>query len=255
MMHGGCRCASRPHQHPDIQNVKRKIQQVISRAINIAQSATWLIRAEKYYVPLVRTIDTRAVAEIVDRFAGDEGFADGRKYLRLGWYLRDNLARAVMLGLHDGAKLRVLDLGSGAGYFLLASRHFGHRVMGFDLPGNRFYEEMLRQFELPRVEAAIKPFEPMPDLDGKFDLITAFAVTFASGKRFPEATEWGRDEWHYFINDLRRFLNPGGRVFLRLNIGRIAGLYDARRYAYLRNVPKGFRVRIINRRELDIHME
>src|SRR5262245_66568700 len=96
-------------------------------------------------------------------------FRDGRKYLRLPLYLRDSVARAVALGLDRSPPLRVLDLGSGAGYFLLACRHFGHDALGFDLPANEFYRAMFRRFGLARVEGTIRPLADVEGIDGRFD--------------------------------------------------------------------------------------
>lgn len=227
-----------------------RVNRVLSGLANFAAALPNLIAGERHYARIVRALDRNAIRAIIRRFAAEPGFRDGRKYLRLRWYLRDSVARAVALGLHRHDSIRVLDLGSGAGYFLLACRHFGHEVMGFDKPANRFYEAMFRHFRLPRVEGQISPLQRIQGLDGQFDLITAFAVTFANTGRNGKLDYWGKEEWSYFFADMRARLRPGGRLFLRLNIAHMRGLLDRGRFSYLHEPVAGFQVRIFNRREV-----
>ncbi len=227
-----------------------RINRLCSGVVNVASTVPALLKAESHVRPLIATMDRASIASIIRTFTENKRFADGRKYLKLNVYLRDSLARTVALGLDRSPPLRVLDLGSGAGYFLVACRHFGHSVIGFDLPGNGFYAAMFRALKLDRVESAIMPFAPLKGLDGQFDLITAYAVTFSKQGRIPGATEWSKAEWHYFLNDLRRILRPGGRLFLRMNISEVTGLHDRAKYDYFYSVPDGYSVEVLNRREV-----
>ena len=59
------------------------------------------------------------------------------------------------------------------------------------------------------------PFDPLPDLGRKFDLVTAFSIDF--NRISKQDWWWGPEEWAFFLDDLKRHLNPGGRVFLALN--------------------------------------
>ncbi len=220
------------------------------RLVNLADMTPHLIAGEKYYREIAGGLDRDAIESIIMQFTGIAEFRDGRKYLRIGLYLRDSVARAVALGLHRHAPLRLLDLGSGAGYFLLACRHFGHDVTGFDLPGNEFYRAMFRQFGLPRIEGAILPLTSVDGIDGQFDLITAFAVTFSKSRHHGGAQDWGQREWLFFLDDMRRHLRTGGRLFLRLNLPQLRGLFDLETYGFFHGRIPGFEVRILNRREL-----
>ena len=60
----------------------------------------------------------------------------------------------------------------------------------------------------------IAAFESLDVPHQKFDLITAFSVTF---DRDAERHRWRRDEWQFLLRDLRRLLVDDGRIFLRLN--------------------------------------
>ena len=230
--------------------VGKLLSRVVSGAVNVIGSLPYLLAAERHVHALSARLDRPAMTSIIAHFARIPEFRGGRKYLRASWYVRDSMARAVALGLDHNAPLRILDLGSGAGYFLLACRHFGHEVLGFDLPGNRFYAEMFRHLGLPRVEGAIQRMQPLGAVEGKFDLVTAFAVTFAKIRSADGTADWGEAEWRFFFEDIRGRLNPGGRLFLRLNLLPVAGLRDRRRYPFLYRPIPGYEVTVLNRREV-----
>ncbi len=143
------------------------------------------------------------------------------KYLDAPRWLRLNLRRVHDLGLHRGRPgLRILDLGSGAGYFLFLCRELGHQGVGMDVPEPAFYGEMFSLLGLRRVVAPVRPRVPLPPElvpadGGRFDLVTAFSIAF-NGHLSP--APWGPAEWDLLLADLRtRFLTPGGRVYLDLN--------------------------------------
>ena len=141
------------------------------------------------------------------------------KYFEAKRWLKLNIRRAQDIGV-DRTKtpLRVLDLGSGAGYFLFVCRELGHTGIGMDVPEPAFYGDIFRQFGLERVEGRIEARQPLPEellKEGKFDLVTAFSIAF-NGHKSPAL--WGAREWDFLLNDLRdRFLKPGGRIYLDLN--------------------------------------
>jgi SAM-dependent methyltransferase len=137
------------------------------------------------------------------------------KYLDVDRFLKMNIRRAQDLRLNLGAPLRVLDLGSGGGYFLTVCRFLGHGGIGIDLDEPAMYGEMFEAFGLKRVIWRIEAFQPLPSLGERFDLITAFSIAFNGHKR---EGRWGMPEWEFLLNDLRRnLLKPGGRIYLDLN--------------------------------------
>ena len=226
------------------------VQRRVSRGLNVIRSFALLPSAEPHVRAVLKSIDAAGLDDLRVKYAGDPDFRNGRKYLRSAWYLRENVVRALTLGLKDSSPLRVLDIGSGAGYFLLACRHFGHEGIGVDLPGKPFYADMFRLLGLHRVEAAVMPKQPLREVAGTFDLITAFAVTFDRLRSGRDAPRWTAAEWDFFLDDMRRLLRPGGRLFLRLNLHDVRGLHDRQEYAvFYRPVP-GFSVRVLNRREI-----
>lgn len=141
---------------------------------------------------------------------------DWPKYINAPKWVEVSIRRAQDLRLMSRPRpLRILDLGSGGGFFLLVARHLGHSGIGVDISYPEMYGELFSLFGLERVIHRIEPFEPLPDLGGEFDMVTGFCVCFNGHK-----TEkvWGPKEWHFLLEDLRtRFLKPDGEVFFRLN--------------------------------------
>ena len=139
------------------------------------------------------------------------------KYADLELWLRRAWKEATRLDLERSPPVDVLDIGMGPGYFLYFCRKLGHRVTGLDRPGFYPFWQCLRQWlGIHRViEHTIKPKQKLPPELGRFDLVTAFRAQF--NFNLNEKRLWNLDEWAFFLDDLKRHLNPGGRVFLGLN--------------------------------------
>jgi SAM-dependent methyltransferase len=111
---------------------------------------------------------------------------------------------------------RILDIGSGAGYFLYVCKQLGHSGMGLDLPEPPLYTETFQLMGLTRVIHRIEPFQTLPDLGvERFDWVTGFAVCF-NNHDTPQL--WGPREWEFFLNNLQeKVLKPKGKIFFQLN--------------------------------------
>ena len=137
------------------------------------------------------------------------------KYLEIDHWIGVNLRRVLSLGLDLKPRRRILDLGCGTGYFLHICRRLGHDVLGLDWPGCPvWYADLMKVLEVPRGVWWIKPFEPLPDLGGRFDVVTAFMICFNG--HLSEGL-WKKEEWAFFLDDLWTRLNPGAIVWLQLN--------------------------------------
>jgi len=72
----------------------------------------------------------RPFRDICRRYAVKKPGASPRKYLDLKWWVRVNAARLRESRLDSPPHLRILDLGSGAGYFVYLCRRLGPGVAG-----------------------------------------------------------------------------------------------------------------------------
>jgi SAM-dependent methyltransferase len=161
-------------------------------------------------------VDQAALTRIREKYSVPGELTHWPKYVDAPRWLRLNIKRAQELRLNTRRRpLRILDLGSGGGYFLLVSRFLGHSGVGLDIDDPPMYGEMFEAFGLSRVIWTIKAFEPLPDLGERFDLVTAFSICFNEHKR---PGVWGPEPWRFLLQDLKhRFLKPSGEIFLGLN--------------------------------------
>jgi SAM-dependent methyltransferase len=197
-------------------NLSRKLQK-------IATGEAWASGVDRYYRwkhplavdSLLEKVDRAKLNQICEKYHVPGEIKAWPKYTDYEHWLGRAVDHVRELRLDRDPKLHILDIGSGAGYFLFVLKQLGHRVFGLDLAEPEFYGELFPLFGIERVIWRIEAFEPLPDVGRRFDLVTAFAICFnghGSGK------VWGRKEWEFFLSDLQsRYLNPGARIFLALN--------------------------------------
>ena len=178
-------------------------------------------RIEVEYRKLLETIDPTSFRDrfrtFWDPFAGTRP----AKFLDLETWFREAVFRFYLVDadrLEPGA--RVLDLGSGSGYFLAVCRTHGLDAMGLDLAGEPFYDEMFSFLGLPRQIHRIEPFQPLPELGRDWSLVTAFMTCFDCDER---GQPWGSEEWQFLLDDLHPRIGTNGRLVMKLNLNPISG--------------------------------
>ncbi len=186
-----------------------------------------------------QTIDTDefAALQAKHQFAGlaqaRHKHTCGEKYLALETYLAVNLARAYALKLPRSRPLRILDIGTGTGYFPYVCGHFGHTVAALDMDDKPIYNDVTRALGVDRTTWKVRAFEALPNLGTRFDLVTAFRIVFNRNSEVEGV--WRVPEWSYFLEDLRQHqLVPNGRVYLDLNAERDGKRYDGSLLAFFK---------------------
>ena len=134
--------------------------------------------------------------------------------------LRIASLKALTLGLHSALPARILDIGSGGGYFVTECRHPGHDAHGTEVPTSRLnnetaaaYREIGQALQWEPKRLLIQAHTPI-ELTTSYDLITAHKITFND---YRKPTEWGVSQWQFFVQDALRLLTPGGHLVLDLN--------------------------------------
>jgi SAM-dependent methyltransferase len=163
---------------------------------------------------IIETFDGPDFQHIRQRYAVENPGEDWPKYLALDRWIDINIRRIREIELDLTRPKRILDLGCGAGYFLHIAQLLGHKGLGLDVDYLPMFAEITRLLGVRRVISRIEPFTPLPDLRGKFDLITAFMICFNNHK---EPNLWDVPEWEFFLDDLAKYLAPRGRIWLELN--------------------------------------
>ena len=163
---------------------------------------------------IIASIDQEKFRDIHDRHAVPDPGSTWPKYLDLKKWMQVNLRRVRDLELDFGRRREILDIGSGAGYFLYICKWLGHKPVGLDVDEVPMYPEMTRMLGLERVVWRVEAFVPLPELGRKFDVIAAFMICFNNHNR---EDLWDVAEWNFFLDDVARHLKPGGRIWLELN--------------------------------------
>jgi hypothetical protein len=147
----------------------------------------------------------------LSKTAGKSKYLDAER--RLGESLRD----AMDLELHLAPPLRILDIGTGPGYFPYVCKKFGHDCIGLDKPGMTMFEALRKWVGTKVIDHRISPRGPLTTLAGKFDVVTAFRCPFyvvRSQRRLFTIAEWS-----YFLDDLKgNLLLPSGSFHLKMNL-------------------------------------
>jgi SAM-dependent methyltransferase len=152
---------------------------------------------------------------IRSRFAVDAPGLAAEKYLNYQAYIPVYHRDMVVLGLDAGPKLRILDLGTGFGYYPFICSCFGHEAEAVDIDTLPLYNEVTTALGVKRTVCRIEAFTPMPLDRGRFDLVMAFATCFNNNSS-PDL--WGQKEWAFFLKDLvTNHLTEDGRLFFRIN--------------------------------------
>lgn len=109
--------------------------------------------------------------------------------------------------------LRVLDIGSGYGYFLLACRRVGHEAVGIDAP-DPVIEGAARILDAEYIPHRITESDLLPTGLGMFDVATMMGVNLRG-----KGGWWGSTEYRRLWQAVEGHLVPGGSWIVQPNRG------------------------------------
>jgi SAM-dependent methyltransferase len=163
-------------------------------------------------------IDWLQFRELRHKYPYRPGSPQINRFEDIVYWIDINVERAQDLWLDRSPPLRILDIGSGAGYFLYVCKSFGHQVLGFDTDSEPLFGATTKLLDVPRVIGRVERQTPMPDLGGRFDLMTAHRICFHRVGKVRDGVEWSPADWEFFIKDVRtNLLNERGRLLLDFN--------------------------------------
>src|ERR1700719_3597184 len=197
----------------------RKLQKLFSR--EIFASASEHISRLTHPVNkdcILDDIDWLQFRDLRHKYPYRPGSPQINRFEDIVYWIDINVERAQDLWLDRAQPLRILDLGSGAGYFLYVCKHFGHDALGFDTDSEPLFGATTELLGVRRVIGRIERQTPLPDLGQKFDLVTAHRICFHRIGKVRDGSEWSPADWEFFIADVRaRLLGPSGRLLLDFN--------------------------------------
>ena len=197
--------------------LRHKLRKLITRepyesVLEHALRALHPVRAQ----PFLEGLDPREWHTLREEYPHRPGARRINRYDDFDYWIRINIERAQDIWLDRSPPLRILDLGSGAGYFLHVCNRLGHHATGLDIDDEPLFRGTTKLLGVERVLHRIEPTTPLPSL-GKFDLITAHRICFnrLGRNEAGDWNEWSVQEWSYFLDDVRaNLLNSSGRIVL-----------------------------------------
>ena len=137
------------------------------------------------------------------------------KYLDYKYWILENLIRIYNLNIDRKQNLKILDIGTGFGYFPFICEFFGNQAEAIDLDTNDMYNSVIKLLDIKRHSYCIEANKPLP-LNTKFDIITGYMICFNNHKT---DKLWGVIEWDYFLNSMKsNNLYNNGFIFFSFNL-------------------------------------
>lgn len=164
---------------------------------------------------IIATIDKKGFKIIKDKYIDVAPAPGYSKYLDIDLWIMRNLWHVYLLGLQDSSSKMVLDIGTGCGFFPYICRFFGHEIKTIDITIEPIFNEIIKFFDIERLEFEVKEYQPLPNVNKRFDLVTGFMIYFNNHKK---ENIWGPKEWSFFLEDLiKNHLTSHAEAFFTLN--------------------------------------
>jgi hypothetical protein len=177
------------------------------RQLRIAHTA-------KGHVPdVIASIDVEGLMQLRKRARERTRTINNIKYFNLNAYIYEHVRRALWLDLHRKRR-RILDIGTGFGYFPYVCEFFSNTAVAIDVPGHHLFDDVTQFLGITKIHQYVEPFKPLTGVDRSFDLVTAFQVAFNGSFTTP----WAEEEWSFFLADVfENVLKEGGEIAMELN--------------------------------------
>ena len=193
---------------------------VRSRITALRAEPSWLNEEKaRFFEYLLTQVDAGKYGQLQDTYLVPPVDRGCLKYLDpISWF-EHKFVFAHLLELHKRPPMKILDLGTGPGHFMVIARFYGHEAVGTDLPDgadqdpSHFYKALADIYHTKRVAHRIEPNTEVADLPRRADLVTGFSVAF----NLSRGTLWDNPRWDFFLRSLKRHvLTDGGMLFMTL---------------------------------------
>tara|TARA_B100000900_G_scaffold164155_1_gene139419 strand:+ start:18710 stop:19378 length:669 start_codon:yes stop_codon:yes gene_type:complete len=160
------------------------------------------------------------VDDIVDSLGYDNitmiGHTAENRYLKdaVRKYIQEKLSVAHYLNLHELKKQKLIDIGTGAGWFPYICKMYGHECIGTDFLGRKEYDPVYKFLDIDVREELIHANTPF-GLEDKVDYIVSLRAFFPNRPKI-----WTMPQWKYFFKDIIKNINNNGGMYLGCNKGR-----------------------------------
>lgn len=137
----------------------------------------------------------------------------------VGKYITEKLSVAHYLNLHKTKNKKLLDIGTGVGWFPFICKQYGHNCLGTDIKGRKDYDPIYDLFDVKIREVLVFANEKI-NINEKFDYVVSLRSFIGS-----RPTTFNLDNWKFFLKDIDTKINDNGGLYLGCNKINGRGLY------------------------------
>ena len=173
-----------------------------------------------YIADIKASIDQKRWSELRDHWFNNDSHGFNHPYIKyfdVDRWLPQAVSIARRVGLMEGGRKRVFDIGCGSGLFGYTCKYLGHDITGLDI-GNPMFMAMCEALGVPVVVDLVIRHKPLPAQLTGFDVVTSISAKFHVGEIIDGKAQqyvWNDDDWDYFLADVKSRLNPGGLYLFR----------------------------------------
>lgn len=128
-------------------------------------------------------------------------------------YIQEKLSVAHYLNLHEAKNKKLLDIGTGAGWFPYICKLYGHTCIGTDILGRNDYDPAYRFLDIVVIEELVYAQKPI-QIQDNFDYVVSLRSFFPN-----RPTVWELNDWKYFFKNIQTIINDNGGLYLGSNNG------------------------------------
>lgn len=175
----------------------------------------------RFFEYLLTQVDAKQYAALQRKYLSPvQHETSALKYFDPVTWFEQKFEFAFMLGLDRKPPMRILDLGTGPGHFLMICRFYGHEAVGTEIPDQldpgrptQIYNDLESLYQVTRIKHMVEPMGPLNELPKKNDIVTAFSIAFNRS----QGNLWQRAEWDFFLRELKsNVLKKNGTMFFML---------------------------------------
>jgi len=134
-------------------------------------------------------------------------------------YITEKLSVAHYLNLHNTKNKKLLDIGTGVGWFPFICKQYGHYCLGTDIEGREDYDPVYDLFGIKIKEVLVFANEKI-NINEKFDYVVSLRSFIGS-----RPITFNLDNWKFFLKDIDTKINDSGGLYLGCNKINGRGLY------------------------------
>lgn len=126
-------------------------------------------------------------------------------------YIREKLSVAHYLNLHQSKNKKLLDIGTGVGWFPYICKLYNHTCLGTDIENRKDYDPVYKLLDIKIKEVLVYSQQKI-DINDKFDYIVSLRSFIGS-----RPTAFNLEDWKFFLTNMNEHILDNGGLYLGCN--------------------------------------